>query len=309
MNIDNANSQLSIIGRSRCKPFVFMGSAVDDTVMATPQFHEWDNLGRPVTPSQTIREMVQRLRAAYPQAEFGWHADDAHYQADRPKDHTPYSKTEWPIPCPRYVVFATDVMPHPSYSLDDLHAYWLAEARAGRTPWRKYIIYRDKQYSVRSGWEERDFDGDYHNHIHLSDRTDYEFESLGSWDPVPGATQEVTMFTAQIDGNAACWISDGIKCRPVADYGTLLRYESLGVKHIVVPTDAELRSLIGDREFDGPDPVTLTPDQLALVQMAAAVGARAAVEKAMTPQAIADAIPDDAARDVAGLLVLRLRKR
>jgi len=240
--------------------------------MATAAYNAWNAAGRPLTPSRTIREHIEKMRAAYPGAPFSWHADDAHYQASNPLDHTPFSTDEWPVDCPRYVVFATDIMPHPTYNVDELAAYWIAEARAGRTPWRKYIIYRDKSYSVRSGWVEKDYGGDYHDHVHLSDRTDYETASIGVWNPVP--PEETNMLIAQIRGNATCHISDGIHFRPIKSLATLRRYKAAGVKHHVVDTEADLLDLCGERNWDGPDPVTLTPEQLAEVMAAADAGAR-----------------------------------
>jgi hypothetical protein len=87
------------------------------------------------------------------------------------------------------------------------------------------------------------------------------------------ATQEVTMFTAQIAGNPACWISNGLRCRAIADPLTLSRFAQAGAHHFVVANQSELDRLCGRRDDVGPEPVTLNPDQLAAIEDAAAMGA------------------------------------
>jgi len=159
--------------------------------MATKRYQEWNALGRPLAPAQPIREIVERMNDAYPEAAkahlFSWHADDAHYQAVNPLDHTPFSNTPWPDPLPGWIVCATDIMHRPDLGVDCevLFPYWLAEAEAGRMPWLKYMIWRRKSHSVRSNWVAKPAD-DHDGHIHLSIRTDHLKTSLGSWELVPG---------------------------------------------------------------------------------------------------------------------------
>lgn len=151
--------------------------------MATPEYAAWVEDGKPLVPSQTIREMVERLRVTFPRASFSWYSDDSHYQASYPQDHTPYSYDAWPIaPCPYPRVCATDVMHRPDLGVDcdELFPYWLSEARAGHTPWRKYMIYKATIYDVRFGWEAQASSGHW-GHIHLSDRTDWVDRSIGAW--------------------------------------------------------------------------------------------------------------------------------
>lgn len=114
--------------------------------MAVALYYAWDRLGRPLEPANPIREIVQRLRVAYPRAAaanlFSWYANEAHYQAEPPQDHTPYSATGWPLVSPQWVVFATDVMHRTDLGVNcfELFNYWITEARAGRMPWLKYLI-------------------------------------------------------------------------------------------------------------------------------------------------------------------------
>lgn len=162
--------------------------------LATAAYGRWDRDGRPITPSLTIREMVGKMKLAYPRATgtFSWYADEAHYQATYPQDHTPFAVTGWPLPNPYPYVFATDIMHRPDLGVDCnvLFKSWLAEAKAGRTPWRKYIIWQAKLYDVRNNWQSQGNSGHF-DHIHLSDRTDWVNRSIGNWDPT-GDTMPLT---------------------------------------------------------------------------------------------------------------------
>lgn len=156
--------------------------------MAAALFHTWERLGRPLEPAQPVREIVDRLKVAFPRAAalFGWHADEAHYTADPPQDHTPFSADGWPAPDPQWWVCATDVMHRPDLGVDcrSLFGYWLSEARAGRMPWLKYLIWQATIYDVRHGWRPQPSAGHF-DHIHLSTRTDHLTTHLGAWPLVP----------------------------------------------------------------------------------------------------------------------------
>lgn len=127
---------------------------------------------------------------AYPRPAQGWYADDAHYFADWPEDHTPFSMTDWPVECPRWVVFALDVMTGRDLTvdvLDQLVAYWLTEARAGRMPSLKYLIFHNRIYLVWRDFVADEYRGEWHSHAHLSFRTDYETRSWpAGWSPIGG---------------------------------------------------------------------------------------------------------------------------
>jgi hypothetical protein len=127
--------------------------------MALTVYYSWDNLGRPLTPAWPIREFVGKMKLAFPTAAatslFGWYADESHYQTNFPEDHTPFSVTGWPEADPPWWVCATDVMHRPDLGVDCgvLVPYWLAEARAERMPWLKYLIWQAQMYDVRNEWE------------------------------------------------------------------------------------------------------------------------------------------------------------
>lgn len=156
--------------------------------MPVARYYTWDRAGRPLTPARPIHEVVDRLKVAYPRSgPFSWFANDAHYQAEFPQDHTPFSETGWPLVSPYPVVFATDVMHKPMEGVDcfRLFNYWIAEARAGRMPWLKYLIWQGQIYNVRNGWVAQPNSG-HADHIHMSVRTDFQNASLGSWVLTPG---------------------------------------------------------------------------------------------------------------------------
>lgn len=182
--------------------------------MAVAAFTRWEAEGRPIEPAQPVREMVEALKKAFPEAAgtFSWYADAAHYEADYPEDHTPYSVTAWPDPDPEWFVFATDVMHRPDLGVDCniLFEYWIGEARAGRFPSLKYIIWKQRIYDVRNNWEPTYAD-DHDDHIHLSFRTDYLSIGFGTWNPVGGP-----MWDEQFDNP-----SDPGKTSSTADF---LRY-------------------------------------------------------------------------------------
>lgn len=216
--------------------------------MASNAYVVWDRAGRPVTPCQPVKEIVAHLKATYPQAagKFGWYADEAHYQAVPPLDHTPYSTDEWPVAVTDYVVFATDVTHRPDLGVDCriLAPYWLDEARAGRFKALKYLIWQGTNYDVRNGWRPARADGHF-DHAHLSIRTDHRYTSLAGWPITPQKGDEDVFYlhNPQTQGVA---ISDGIRYRSIPDGGTLNTLQNaLPGKVVEFTTDADLRRLGG----------------------------------------------------------------
>lgn len=158
--------------------------------MASSGYTAWLKAGRPLDPAQPVRDVVDRMKVAYPKAasSFSWYANDEHYKANPPQDHTPYSTDGWPVPSPRWVVFATDVMHNPAAGVDCnvLFPHWLTEARAGRFPGLKYLIWQARIYDARHGWVAQTSAGHF-DHIHLSFRSDARSLSLGAWSLLPVA--------------------------------------------------------------------------------------------------------------------------
>lgn len=178
-------------------------------------YNRWLALGKPLEPAQPIRDVVDRMKVAYPKGDaadmFSWYANDAHYTAVPAEDHTPFSQTGWPLPSPQWWVFATDIGHRPDLGVDCnvLFAYWLSEAKAGRMPWLKYLIWQAKLYDVRNAWHPQ-ANSDHFDHIHISARTDFKDIGLGSWSitPTVGGV-EMGMFYATCIEDESVWAIDG----------------------------------------------------------------------------------------------------
>lgn len=211
--------------------------------MVTAMYQQWASVGQPIAPAQPIRDLVAALQTRYPghANQFSWYANAAHYKAAEPQDHTPYSVDAWPIrPCPRWWVCATDVMAVAvggAEALDDLVDYWLAEARAGRMPWLKYLIWKANIYDVRYGWKRQD-SSDHFDHAHLSSRTDHLSTHLGSWSPFPtGGTvtpdQEEKLLKQVNDINYILWKGGPGNTSDFRTYFTELRAELTAQRAVI----------------------------------------------------------------------------
>jgi len=177
--------------------------------VAVARFYTWDHLGRPITPAKPIEELVGRLKVAFPRAAglFSWFADDSHYESNTPQDHTPFSVDGWPKPDPEWWVCATDIMHRPDLGVDcfKLFPYYLAEAKSGRAPWMKYLIWQAKIYDVRHDWVAQ-ANSDHFDHIHISSRTDYLNYHLGAWSVVPEDDMNADQFLALLkDPNVSAY--------------------------------------------------------------------------------------------------------
>lgn len=247
--------------------------------MAYAVYYEWDALGRPLEPAQPIREIVEQMKVAFPKAAhtFGWGANEAHYQAEPPEDHTPFSATGWPKPSPQWWVFATDIMHHPEWGVDCdvLFTYWIGEARAGRMPWLKYIIWRATLYDVRNSWRPQPNSGHF-DHIHLSGRTDFQFYSLGSWSLLPGGDMDTNQ-SQKLDAIFNAW--DQVKL----DTGV----DGVADQSFAVPLTALLKDI--QAKLANPVPVEVDADAVA-----AALAANAEFLAAL-----AKSINDDVSRRMA----------
>lgn len=198
--------------------------------MASAAYYRWVSAGRPLTPARPVRDVVDRMKLAYPKAAaknlFSWYANEAHYQAVPPQDHTPFSATGWPGKSPEWWVFATDIMHRPDLGVDCtvLFPYWLGEAKAGRFPSLKYIIWQAKLYSIQNNWSPQSNSGHF-DHIHLSFRTDYQNVSLGSWSLIPGGSNDDDMFFFQVEDQGAGRMN-GCTYEFAPDFPTLQKWQA-----------------------------------------------------------------------------------
>jgi len=167
-----------------------------------------------LTPAVPIRDLCEQLAARYPDhaSTFNWYADEAHYSAVPPLDHTPYSVDGWPQPDPHWFVCATDVMAASVGGVDELDRlfrYWLGEAKAGGAPWIKYLIWQATIYDVRHGWVAQ-ANADHFDHVHISTRTDHLETSLTGWSAVPQPKGDDEMFLANVKNEATVWKCNGV---------------------------------------------------------------------------------------------------
>lgn len=267
--------------------------------MANRFYAPWVADGKPFRACTPVAEVIAKFKAARPAAAkagcFGSIGNLAHLTADIPKDHTPYSQTGWPLPSPYGVGFAVDIMHRPDLGVDcnAIFAHWLAEAKAGRLPWLKYLIWQGKSYSVRNNWEPRDADGHF-DHIHASTRTDHVGTHIGDFDPLG----EDMAFKDDADFRAMMYRLDAVfGNKPKAEYtlpnGTK-RSEANGLYVAQAGQDAAIAELA---KLSGMDEA-----ELESVKASAREGALAGAEAALTPEALADAIPPELAADVVRLL-------
>lgn len=189
--------------------------------MATREYHEWVADGRPWKLARPAREMKDRMVAAgWPAKEIGTLGADTkdQLQNDPPKDHCPFSSTGWPVKHPYPYVTALDYMHRPEKGLDcnKLFAYRIAEARAGRTPWTKYLIWKATLYHARDGFLPQE-SSKHFDHIHESIRSDWVDKSIGDWSPLPEEDDDMGAWDVE-PGKAIAF--------------TLLRNEAGGAIHV-----------------------------------------------------------------------------
>jgi hypothetical protein len=158
--------------------------------MATQAYWDWVAAGEPwraCRPAADIKAALVDQLGQGVAVHLGTIGNrETHLMVDYPQDHAPFSFTKWPVQVGN-IVCALDIMHKPNLGLDcrDLFGYWLAEAKAGRTPWLKYLIWQAKLHDVRNDWRAEPNSGHY-DHIHLSFRTDWIDKGIGDWSPLPG---------------------------------------------------------------------------------------------------------------------------
>lgn len=162
--------------------------------MATQAYQDWVARGRHWTLAKPLREYASALiSAGFAQNGIGTIGDERHLHADPPEDHTPFSSTGWPDEAPLEVVTALDLnsVKGSRQDWDTVARYWIQEARAGRTPWVKRIIFQGRHYDVRYAWEARPILGHY-DHVHVGIRTDWVSRSIGDW-PIIGEDSRMAL--------------------------------------------------------------------------------------------------------------------
>lgn len=169
--------------------------------MTTQAYVNWVADGRPFKLATPITEYRDAFKAAgWPITSLGTLGDTAHLQADHPQDHCPFSATGWPMAneYPYVCAFDAGHFPGTAHDMAPVVAHWLTDARAGKTPWVKYIVWQGHIYDSRAGWSPQPA-SDHYDHAHMSIRTDWTHRSIGTYSPVG---KDDTMFCAYGDGNS-----------------------------------------------------------------------------------------------------------
>lgn len=206
--------------------------------MATQAYYDWRAAGSPYGVATPIDELVRWARARGISI-LGVIGNAAHLQTNNPQDHTPFSRTAWPIPLPDYIVTACDLK----------EGAWadkfIDECRRGHHPWVKYVNHKYKQYNFKSGrpgtiTQSSDY------HCHVSCRTDFLNAHINmdpDRTPVVVTKEETDMkfiyadgrgwalvtanglyfVTSQDEANAVARVLGDAKVVNGADYDTLLK--------------------------------------------------------------------------------------
>lgn len=151
--------------------------------MATQAYYNWVSAGKPWHKATPVAQyQAAFLAAGWPVTSLGTLGDTAHLTADRPQDHTPFSVTGWPgvNPYPYVLAFDAGHLPAQGFDMGPVVARWLQDARDGKTPWVKYIVWRGQLYDVRRDWEPSGASGHY-DHAHVSFRTDWYTKTIGGY--------------------------------------------------------------------------------------------------------------------------------
>lgn len=164
--------------------------------MANAFYASWQRSGGGYTLAYPVADLAATLRHhGYTVGTIG---DSSHMLASTPEDHTPYSRTGWPIPSPYGWIFALDIMPAGSSlpSLAALGAQLVADRNAGVATAIKYLNWQPAGGSCRhESWEPGHLitpSSDV-GHIHVSFRTDFQLShSMGGYDPVARVRGAVT---------------------------------------------------------------------------------------------------------------------
>jgi hypothetical protein len=143
--------------------------------MATQAYWDWKARGSPFTVARPIADMVSIARR-HGIGVLGTIGNEDHLTADPPEDHTPFSETAYPIPV-KDCVCACDLV-----NAQGLGDALLRDARAGKTPWLKYMNFGNRQYGHWDGFRSWTWNSD--DHLHISCFSDKILYSLGSYDPL-----------------------------------------------------------------------------------------------------------------------------
>lgn len=187
--------------------------------MASSAYYSWDDLGRPWELARPITEL-EAWADRNGIAVLGTIGDEAHLTTARPLDHTPFSTSAWPLPLPGFIVCAIDLDPAKGQG-----PRILALARAGKTPWMKYLITGGRLYHCRDGFQSSVANSDRHDHISV--RTDFLNASIGDFDPF-GDDDDMGFLSGE-HGEALAWAQHAV----VYDHDTIQGGPNKGLPNLL----------------------------------------------------------------------------
>lgn len=155
----------------------------------TQDYYDYVNSGRYWTAARPVNDMAKTLQGlGYTVYTIG---NDDHLMASTPEDHTPFSHTGWPVPTPKGIVTAFDVMPKdglPSLSVLGRALVTAREFGLTQASFIKYVNWTDEQGNVEHySWEptESKVHSSDAGHIHVSIRSDMLQSDVASgWNPL-----------------------------------------------------------------------------------------------------------------------------
>ena len=200
--------------------------------MATAEYYEWVRRGKPYALTRPARDIQRNVRK-YGTTVYDY-PNDAHLEAAKPEDHTPFSYTKWPNANRNVdgVGRAIDIMPRSDSYVARRENADIArqiirdkDARVAGTEGIKYLNWTDengvcRQENWKSGKRVTVSSRD-KGHIHASFRNDTDNTSAESYDPVArmhnqNTPQEEDMpFVAKDGKTGQYYVCDMITSRPV----------------------------------------------------------------------------------------------
>lgn len=231
--------------------------------MATQSYWDWKAAGERYSAALPIVEMVAVARR-HGVGILGIIGNEDHLTADFPEDHTPFSRTYWPVDATGWVC-ACDLA-----NVQGLGDAILRDARAGRTPWLKYMNFGGHNYGHEDGFQRAYANSD--EHVHLSCRSDWITRSIGGYDPLStGGTMSDTELTeAQWKGvwNTVMALQTGTTVLGYQDATAISwarGYGAYNAKDIELRTAARLTKAVADIKAGQQAPPPITDAQIEVI--------------------------------------------